>query len=108
VRANDPLRAVLLVGALPFWLICLPREFGRSFHDDKIDCGCRSCGAFCGCILVPRFCGKACKNEQTGDRRVRPAERALRVRLRSIQLVHGLYLPERQVDASAILALLSA
>ena len=30
------------------------------------------------------------------------------VSLRSVQLVHGVYLPKRQIDTSAILALLSA
>jgi hypothetical protein len=35
-------------------------------------------------------------------------KRPLRLRLRSVQLVHGVYLPKRQIDTSAILALLSA
>ena len=42
------------------------------------------------------------------DRSLRSAERPLRLRLRSVQLVHGVYLPKRQIDTSAILALLSA
>jgi hypothetical protein len=40
--------------------------------------------------------------------RVRPAERPLRFRLRSIELVHDEYLRERPIDAGTVLALLPA
>jgi hypothetical protein len=53
--------------------------------------------------------GKTCKaGKGEPVRRLRADERALRVRLRSIKLVHDVYLCERPIDPGAVLALLPA
>src|SRR5262249_17517693 len=89
-----------------FWLICASKN-PEAIHVEKIGCDRRFGNSLCRSIAVLRFRGETCARKQA-DRCLRPAERPLRLRLRSVQLVRGVYLPKRQVDTSAILALLSA
>ena len=73
---------------------------GRQYHDNG--------SPYCRVDV----CGHGGKTYQAGKgedvRRVRPAERPLRLRLRSIELVHDEYLRERPIDAGTVLALLPA
>ena len=53
--------------------------------------------------------GKTCQADKGEDvGRLRAAERPLRFRLRSIELVHDVHLRERPIDAGTVLALLPA
>jgi len=66
-------------------------------------------GSPCRRIDVFGYSGETCKAGKREDvRRLRTAERPLRLRLRSIELVHDVYLRERPIDRGTVLALLPA
>ena len=96
-----------LVRSAQFWLASFAtgsarafHKMGRQYHDNG--------SPYCRVDV----CGHGGKTYQAGKgedvRRVRPAERPLRFRLRSIELVHDEYLRERPIDAGTVLALLPA
>jgi hypothetical protein len=73
---------------------------GRPHHDD---------GRSRRRIDVSSYGGKTCKGDNGEDvRRLCAAERTVRFRLRSAQLVHDVHLRKRPIDPGAILALLPA
>jgi hypothetical protein len=81
--------------------------FARAFHE--IGRQYRDGGSPCRGIDVSGYGGKTCKSDKADDvRRLRAAERPLRFRLRSVELVHDVYLRERPIDPGTVLALLPA
>src|SRR6516165_11096979 len=112
IKASPPIaraasECACLVRSAQFWLASFAtgsarafHKMGRQYHDNG--------SPYCRVDV----CGHGRKTYQAGKgedvRRVRPAERPLRFRLRSIELVHDEYLRERPIDAGTVLALLPA
>jgi hypothetical protein len=66
-------------------------------------------GRCCCHVCVSGSGDKTCKDAKSQDDwRMRATKRPLYFRLRSTQLVHGVYLRERPIDPRAVLALLPA
>jgi hypothetical protein len=59
-------------------------------------------------VAVAGVGGKACEEHRGSDRRVRPVLRTLFFRLRSVQLVRGVYVHQRSIVSGAVSALLPA
>ena len=72
---------------------------GRRYHGS---------GSSCRRIDVSLQGGKTRKAGKGNVRRLRAAERPLHFRLRSIELVHDVYLRELSIDRGTVLALLPA
>ena len=96
-----------LVCSARFWLVSFGTESARAFHEmghQYRDDGSPYCR-----IDVFDHGGKTCQADKGEDvGRLRAAERPLRFRLRSIELVHDVHLRERPIDAGTVLALLPA
>src|SRR5215471_18198378 len=87
-----------LVRSTRFWLVSFGTESARAFHE--MGHQFRDDGSPCCRIDIFDHGGKTCqadKGEAVG--RLRAAERPLRFRLRSIELVHDVHLRERPIDA---------
>jgi hypothetical protein len=82
----------------------IPGELCHADENDRSGFGDRT-GRY---VALAGFGGKTCEEHNGKNRRVRPVLRTLYFRLRSVQLVHRVYVHQRSIDTGAVLALLSA
>ena len=86
-----------LVRLARFWLVSLGTVSARAFH--AMGRQYHDSGSSCRRIDVSGHGRKTYKADKGEDvRRLRAARRPLRFRLRSVELVHDVYLRERPVD----------
>jgi len=98
----------MLVGYAQLRLTIGRDKSGRGFHVRKNNRRSGVGGRARRSIAVAGSGGKAREGREEDDRCVRPIRGTLYFRLRSIQLVHDVYVHERSIDAGAVLAMFPA